>query len=239
MKEKFRAPSYLLALSLVASSCSPAEGIKKPKDYSDSSDFPKGTWRYTSGPHDDPGKDEVRYAIDIAPNEVLNCPLPKAREIGFSAIKAGKIHSIESQFGIIRIKDKDGIIWEYQHIKVWDNLKAGKDIEFGSPIGTLGCIAPPGGEITGLHAHIGTYLEGKEGKLIKTSINNRQIGNWTIHSGDTPYNGTLTNKREEIRTADTRDCIPKTQRPIPCGRDEKGRIIRNDIINPYVEYVRP
>lgn len=93
MKERFRVPSYLLALSLIANACSPApaEAEKKTTDHSQSSDFPKGFWRYTSGPHDDPGKDEVRYAIDIAPDKVIACPIPGGRSsyLVFGAIKGG------------------------------------------------------------------------------------------------------------------------------------------------------
>lgn len=236
MKERFRIPSYVLALSLASSACSDAQAIRKPIDYSGRSDFPKGLWRYTSGPHDDPGKDEVRYAIDIAPSQAINCPLPPGKEpnVRFSAIRGGEIILTNQQTGMIRIKDKDGIIWEYLHIRPDQVLKPGTKISFGVQMGTLDCI-----NTTGIHAHVGTYLQGKDGKLIKAPINNRKIGDWTVHSGETPYNGTLTQEGWEIRTADARVCIPETRKPEPCGRDEKGRIIRNDIPNPYVERVPP
>lgn len=244
MKERFRAPSYLLALGLVTSSCSSAEPPRKLFDDGHRSDFPKGLWRYTGGPHAESKNQIVLNAVDIGPNIVLNCPLPEAMRgesnIGFFAFKAGKIHSIESENGIIRVEDKDGVIWEYLHVKPWPNFKVGMKIEFGRGLGTLACLFPEGGEIKeGLHAHVSLFLKGKDGKLIPVPINGRKIGDWTVHEGETPSNGTLTRNGWEIRIADKRICIPQPQNPIPCGRDDKGRIIRNDLPNPFVEYVRP
>jgi len=242
VKERQKIPSYFLALSLLTGSCASAEASKVP-DNGDRSDFPKGLWRYTGGPHPESKNQLILSAIDIAPEVIINCPLPESMKgesnIGFSAFRGGTVHSIEPGNGITRVKDKDGVIWEYLHIKPRTNLKVRMQIEFGRGLGTLACLFPPGGEIIGgLHVHVSLFLEGKDGKLIPIPIDKRKIGKWTVYKGETEYNGTLMAPGEPVRIADARVCIPSRQNLVPCGRNEKGEIIRNDIPNPFVDIAR-
>lgn len=149
------------------------------------------------------------------------------------------LHSIVREYGIVRIKDRDGVIWEYDHLIAFKDMEVGQSIKASGLIGSIECIYPPGGDIRGgLHVHIGRFLEGRDKRLIPIPIDKFQIGGWTIRKDEKPYNGTLIKKGEEIRIADARVCFPQDNNPVPCGLDQEGRIIRNDIQNPFWDFVR-
>lgn len=251
MKERFskRASSIILTLALIPTSCSPVEAAKTTNTDGNRTEFPSGLWRYTSGPHNYSGrKDEPRFAIDIAPEKVIACPAPaNSPRIGFSTIRAGTVYSIGSEdpndknYGIVRVKDRDGIIWSYGHLEPNHYLKVGEKIPLDYPIGTFSCRYPrvPGGGITGFNVDVSRSVEKRDGTLEYIPMKGTKISGFTVNDGEDNYNGTLTKPGEPTITADQRICIPTKQAPVPCGKDSRGNIITNAISRPIVKFTHP
>ena len=188
--------------------------------------FPKGeTWFLTGGPHSDGFSNGIRYAIDIAPPEGGSCPTDGSRLVienrVVSASASGEVivagddkNRSDPSHSMIKIKDANGLTEVYVHaanLKVKKGDKVKQDALLGNP----SCEFPPGGRNDGAHIHVG--LE-KDGQAIP--IDGVVIGDWTVHSGETNYNGTVT-QGKTVKTADTRRCATDTA----CGG------IRNDLLN--------
>lgn len=206
----------------------------KPKEISGF--LPGYIWRFNAGPHDDPDvaeSEKIWYAVDIGIPEIVN-PGQETKsgiKYPFGAVRAGKVHSLDSEAGLIHIKDEDGLIWRYEHLDLNPKLAVGQDVPLYGKLGIVSFRSAKGGHSTGLHVHLGILRE-INGELVKQPIDGLKIGEWTIHNGKTEKNGTMTNKKGEIIIADEGLCFPTKQNPVPCGRNEKGEIINNAIKTP-------
>lgn len=240
MKEsQRRISSWILTLSILTA-CTPAEAAKgrSTEPPPNRTELP-ANWRFTSGPHDDQvakSSEKVLYAIDIAPPELISCgvirPDQKQLHYKFGALKQGIVYSLgpedtySPEHSIVRVKDNENIIWVYEHLNINQNLKLGQKVSLNQYLGDTSCETPARGLTSGEHVHVGRAKE-VNGKLVKLPIDGAEIGGWTIHSGKTEYNGTMT-KGKVILTADARDCLPVGLPPTLC-RDEKGEVIINHI----------
>jgi len=193
--------------------------------------FPKGeTWFLTGGPHYHGYlPNGIRNALDFAPPELgpLNgkCPTDGSRLVienrVVTASASGKVTVVgddnnrnDRNHSVVEINDERGLTEIYVHIDK-TKVKKGQHVNQGDAIGNPSCEFPPDGANEGPHAHVGLKKNGQG-----ISIDGVVIGDWTVHSGEINYNGTVT-QGKTVKTADTRRCATDTA----CGG------IRNDLLN--------
>ena len=175
-------------------------------------------WFYTGGPHYDGLSNEVKYAVDFAPPEVVPCPggLPLENEIVIAS-ESGKVTKVGNQndqgdpsHSIVEVEDANGFTVGYMHL---DNIpvKVGQDVSGGDPLGNPSCETPPGGKTTGIHLH--EYLK-KDGKPIP--IAGTLFSGWDVEELQGNYQGTMQkeiNGNSILLTADTGRWTPESPGP--------------------------
>lgn len=225
-----KAIRFAPASVLIFAGCSGGNGAEKNTKELESNEsgyalpFPKGeTWFLTAGPHEDGYSNGVKYAIDIAPPEVVNCT-PGARialeNRTVTASASGKVTLVgndnnreDPNHSMVDVKDKQGLTERYIHLD-HTKVKKGDKVKQGQALGDPSCEFPPGGANTGIHVHVGLM---KDGQAIP--IDGAVVGGWTIHDGVNGKDGTMTKDGEKTRTADK-------------GRfGENSTGIRNDLPN--------
>lgn len=162
-------------------------------------------WSYTGGPHGAWEHDGARAALDFAPaSDEPGCGVSETWTV---ASAPGLV--IRSGHGIVVLDlDGDGIeqtgwVLLYLHITTDGMIPEGEWLDTGDLIGHPSC---EGGIATGTHLHIARKYNGEwipaDGPLPFV------LDGWTAHSGQEPYEGSLTRNGQIITanslgTADT------------------------------------
>jgi murein DD-endopeptidase MepM/ murein hydrolase activator NlpD len=179
----------------------------------------EGTWYLTGGPHFDGLSKGIRYALDFAPKEVVNCPggatltneIVIASESGKVTVVGNQNDATDPNHSVVEITNSQGLTVGSMHL---DNIrvKVGQDVLAGDPLGNPSCETSPGGESTGIHLH--EFLE-KNGQPI--AIAGTVFSGLKVNALTDNYQGTMFNANQ-FKTADTRRCDESTN----CG-------LRNDL----------
>lgn len=227
------------ALSLLVSGCSSGGVINQEQVNNSNTNqlsglelpFPSNeSWYYTGGPHYDGLSNGVRYAVDFAPPEVVNCPLGQPllnRVVTASAsgeiVVAGNPDKNSQEHSVVVIKANNGDDIGVMHL---DNIKVskGKKVNTGDPLGNPSCEVPPGGHSGGIHIHV--FKGDSKGNPL--SIEGTIFSGWKVGATDGNYQGVMTKDGETMRTAEVGRCGPEQATINNCGG------IRNDISSMHV-----
>jgi len=154
-------------------------------------------WSYTGGPHGAWERDGSRAAIDFAPGSTESGCVSSNAWVVASA--PGLI--VRAEHGAI-VEDLDGdgneqTGWNilYLHI-TGSRVKAGDWVETSDYLGHPSC---EGGLATGTHVHIARKFNGEW-----ISANGPlpfMLSGWTVHAGNAPYDGTMTNGNDTITSS--------------------------------------
>ena len=165
--------------------------------------FPTGeTWVLTGGPHTGWGSLLPWAALDFAPPAVVGGCIPTNQ----SAVAMADGIVVRSETGVVMLDlDGDGnehTGWDilYLHIATVGRASVGQTLKRGDPVGYPSC---EGGTATGTHVHVARKYNGEwipaDGAL---AFN---LEGWVTHSGNAPYQGTLTRGNQTITACDCSD----------------------------------
>lgn len=219
---------------------SPTSIIRGTQTSSESPDPGKasatGDWYLTGGPHYDGLSNGIRYAIDIAPKEVVDCPQGKPLSSRpFPSPAEGEVKTVgdennlaDPNHSIVVIKLNNGEELGAMHLANIRVVK-GDHVKPGDILGDPSCESPPGGKTEGEHIHL--FKLDRDGKPIPVEGTVFQQG--TVFASSLNKNGTLEKPGKPKRTADTRRCGPDEKSIQDCGR------IQNNIEGPLVLLTTP
>ena len=154
--------------------------------------FPAGeTWVLTGGPHAGWGIFELLpwAALDFAPPAMSGGCIPSNHPV--VAMADGIV--VRSQTGVVMLDlDGDGdehTGWDilYLHVATVGRVTVGMKLKTGEPVGYPSC---EGGEATGTHVHIARKYNGEW--IPAAGALAYDLEGWISHSGNAPYQGTLT-----------------------------------------------
>lgn len=153
------------------------------------------TWNYTGGPHGAWEREGSRSAIDFGPTGFSGgC----AKSYAYvTASMPGLI--TRSEDGVVTI-DLDGDGYEqtgwvllYLHIAEAGRIEEGVYVETGAKLGHPSC---EGGVATGTHVHMARKYNGEW--MAANGPIPWVLSGWTVHSGDRPYQGSLTKDGQTV-----------------------------------------
>jgi len=225
-------------LGIIAAGCTPkgggdespipiGRGTQTPSESPTPGKVPgTGEWYLTGGPHDDGLSNGIRYAIDVAPEEVRFCPGSEPLESqpfpspaqGEIIIAGDENNLADPNHSIVVIKLNNGEELGAMHLANIRVVK-GDYVKPGDILGDPSCEFPPGGKTDGEHIHL--FKLDRDGKPMPIEGTVFQQG--TVFASSLNKNGTLEKSGNPKRTADTRRCGPDEKSIKKC----KG--IRNDI----------
>ncbi len=231
-RQQLASGALAFASILPLAACNQPPGATETPDKSDQAFNPQlpfsGTWYYTGGPHFDGLSNKgIRYAVDFAPPEIINCPSGKTPvDRVVLAIAPGKVVAVgdnnnpqDSYYSIVEIEHTRGARSGYMHL---DNIQVskGQTVEAGQPLGNPSCKAPPGGKTSGIHLH--QYAKDHD---LPAPIAGLSMSGWRVDEGQNNYQGILRNGNE-VRTATIGRCGPEPAKIQSCGG------VRNDLTAP-------
>jgi murein DD-endopeptidase MepM/ murein hydrolase activator NlpD len=151
---------------------------------------PNDQWNYTSGPHGAWDRSGPLAAIDFAPATTHKGCDPSSLWVVASA--PGVV--VRSGGGVV-VLDLDGdgneqTGWDlfYLHIGEEGRVRAGEWLQVDDHIGHPSC---EGGASTGRHLHFARKFNGEW--ILADRALPFILSGWTIHAGESPYKGTMTN----------------------------------------------
>jgi LasA protease len=154
-------------------------------------------WSYTGGPHGAWERDGARAAIDFAPGSTESGCVKSDAWVVASApgliIRAGNGAIMEDLDG----DGNEQTGWDILYMHVNDlRVKAGDWVETSDLLGHPSC---EGGIATGTHVHFARKYNGEwisaDGPLPMV------LSGWTVHAGNEPYEGTMTNGDKMITSS--------------------------------------
>lgn len=183
-----------------------------------------GPSRYTSGPHDTLLKDGIRDAIDIAPEEVVDC-VPGERKVldhpPIVAPASGKVIIVgddhnrnDPMHSVVAIESNKGEIVGVMHTAE-PKVKVGQEVVGGqTEIAKFSCEYPPGGLIRlGMHGHVFVWGKDREQKPIQGKI----FSGYQVIELPGQNQGAMFKEGEDLKVADKGRCGPSVESKKPCG----------------------
>lgn len=184
-------------------------------------------WYLTGGPHYDRLSGEVRYAIDIAPENPNKCPggepvtdspFPSPVE-GKVIVVGNKNNPSDPKFSTVEIATRSGEIIGAMHLADI-RVKAGDEVNILQFLGYPSCDSPPGGRSEGTHIHL--YRRGIDREPLPMA--GVEFSEGIIYESDRNYDGSM-RKGNITKTANTDHCGLESSTVICKGT-------RNDLSEP-------
>lgn len=153
------------------------------------------SWTFTGGPHGAWEREGSRSAIDFGPTGFGGgCSKTYAY---VTASMPGLI--TRSENGVVTLdfdgdgREQTGWVLLYLHIGEEGRVEEGKFVETGDKLGHPSC---EGGNATGTHVHMARKYNGEW--VAANGPIPLQLSGWTVHSGEKPYEGTLTKGSQTV-----------------------------------------
>jgi murein DD-endopeptidase MepM/ murein hydrolase activator NlpD len=175
--------------------------------------FERGSvWAYTGGPHTAWGVGQPLAAIDFAPPSVASGCLSTSQWA--TAVASGVV--ARSEYGEVVLDldgdgdERTGWVVFYLHLATEGRAPVGAQLAAGDPIGHPSC---EGGTSTGTHVHIARKYNGEW--MLAEGMLAFNLEGWISHTGDLPYQGTLTlgNRTITARVCSNQASFIHTERP--------------------------
>lgn len=170
-------------------------------------------WYYTGGPHCDEKKpqqlcaeEEIRYAVDFAPEEQKRCETPNITRPDIKSDKwvvaAAPGTVVVRKKSVVEIQHQGGLRTGYAHLADIQ-VEQGGQVKAGQRLGHPSCAIEPGQTTEGVHLHF-YNMQGHN----KLPVHGQVLSGWTVHATELNYDGTMTKLTEDTRTADRGRCAP-------------------------------